>query len=182
VIKEVYKNIYSAKHSFKFNRDELYKAIVKEHKNYLLTSKPEDSLNFLLGDAYSNLIEDIYKALINSSQNIFGKLLMQDNNKKVGWAYVSNKNDFRTNIHHHLWTSTINGVYYLNVPTNDSGQIQFYDNAENVIYTHQPVTDEMIIFPNYLLHQPLKSNSDEYRIAINIEIKCNDVWKNNDSF
>ena len=58
---------------------------------------------------------------------------------------------------------------------------EFYDDMENVIYTHQPITDEMIIFPNYLLHQPLKSNSDEYRIAINIEIKCNDVWKNNDT-
>ena len=72
--------------------------------------------------------------------------------------------------HNHLNTSTINGVYYLNIPENDYVTIDFGLNGN--IYTRKVNNYDLIIFPNYLNHKPNRCYKDGYRISINMEITC----------
>ena len=177
---EVFPNIYSIKMPVNSNRHECYTAIVKDHKelvedNYYIKKQGN---SFILDYKYDELINYLYNYFVNKCKDLFGGLEFSYKNRSIGWAYVSNKNDYRSCIHNHINSATINSVYYLNIPSSESGAIKFYDDNYKVLYTHQPVNDELIIFPSYLLHEPQMSNTEEYRVAINLEITlCNNVWK-----
>jgi len=170
-------NIFSLQIPINFNRQEFYEAIVKDHKNLLNENYyiKTNNNSFFMDNKYDNFVKYLYSIFLNECENLFGKLELSCENKTGAWVYVSNKNEYRSRIHNHVKTSTINSVYYLNVPSNKSGGIGFY-NDNKIIHTHQPVNDELLIFPNYLEHQPLISMTEEYRIAINLEIICNNVW------
>jgi hypothetical protein len=176
---KIYPNIFSTKILIDFNRQEFYKALVTDHKNLLAQNyyKRTRNNNFFMDAKYNNLVKYLYNIFLNKCEDLFGKLELSCRNRKVAWALVTNKNEHRGNIHNHIKTSTINSVYYLNVPLNKSCGIGFYDDNNKAIYTHQPANDELIIFPNYLKHKTLVSNTEEYRIAINLEIICNNVWE-----
>jgi hypothetical protein len=88
------------------------------------------------------------------------------------WAYVSDKNNFKEVWHNHLNTSTINAVYYLNIPKNDNVTIDFELNGK--FFTYKINNYDLIIFPNYLNHKPNRCYKDGYRISINMEIICNE--------
>jgi len=174
---EIYPNIFLTKIPIDFNRQEFYEALVKDHKNLLSQNyyKRKESNNFFMDAKYNNLVKYLYNIFLDKCEALFGKLELSCRNRKVAWALVTNKNEHRGVIHNHIKTSTINSVYYLNVPSNKSGRLGFYKDNE-LIYAHQPANDELIIFPNYLQHQTLKSMTREYRIEINLEILCNNVW------
>jgi hypothetical protein len=174
---KIYPNIFSTKIPINFNRQEFYDSLVDDHKELSNQNFYIDfgANNFLLDNKYYNLTNYLYNIFLNKCEDLFGKLELSCRNKKVAFALVTNKNEHRGEIHNHIETSTINCVYYLNVPSNKSGSIGFY-NDNKIIYTHQPVNDELLIFPNYLQHQTLVSMTEEYRIAINLEIICNNVW------
>lgn len=77
--------------------------------------------------------------------------------------------------HNHTRSCIINGLYYLSIPDPNTGQLILYDGDEEIV--HQPVEDTMLIFPHYLDHSVLPSNTEKYRIAFNMEIWCaEDVW------
>jgi hypothetical protein len=175
---EIYPNIFSTKIPIDFNRQEFYDAIVKDHKNLLAKNyyKITTNNNFYMNDKYQSLVNYLYNIFLNKCKNLFGELELSIKNETNAWVLVTNKNEHRGQIHDHIKTSTINSVYYLNVPSNKSGGIGFYDDNNKAIYTHQPANDELIIFPNYLKHKTLVSMTEEYRIAINLEILCNNVW------
>jgi hypothetical protein len=175
---EIYPNIFSTKIPINFNRQEFYEALVKDHKNLLNHNYYQKTINnnFFMDSKYHSLINYLYNIFLDKSEDLFGKLELSCRNRKIAWALVTNKNEHRDGIHNHMKSSTINSVYYLNVPSNKCGAIEFYDDNNKAIYTHQPANDELIIFPNYLRHQPLISITEEYRIAINLEILCNNVW------
>jgi hypothetical protein len=177
---EIYPNIYSIKMPVNSNRQECYTAIVKDHKELLDNNYyiKRQSSSFILDYKYDDLVTYLYNYFVNKCKDLFGGLEFSYKNRSIGWAYVSNKNDYRSCIHNHINSATINSVYYLNIPSSESGAIKFYDDNYKVVYTHQPVNDELIIFPSYLLHEPQMSNTEEYRVAINLEITlCNNVWK-----
>jgi hypothetical protein len=76
-------------------------------------------------------------------------------------------------LHNHLNTSTINSVYYLNVPITASigqGSISFLLNGNK--FTYKPENGDLLIFPDYLDHQINFLDDEEYRVSINMEIKC----------
>jgi hypothetical protein len=61
----------------------------------------------------------------------------------------------------------------LNVPQTVSisnGSISFILNGET--FSYKPENGDLLIFPNYLNHKINFLDDEEYRISINMEIKC----------
>ncbi len=135
--------------------------------------------NFTLpNNELSYFSEYLYDEFYKICCVIFKNFKLSINNSLALHPYISNKYDFRGGIHNHTITSIINAVYYIKIPDKNSGEICFYDEEQNLIYTHYPKEDELIIFPNYLNHMPQRSNFEEYRIAINIEFNVSGNWEN----
>jgi hypothetical protein len=168
-------SIYSFTLDINYDKNKLYDEIIKDFKSEEIQSYLKQSNNFKLDKKY-NFINSIYEKFFQESTQLFGAIQLDSTNIKDGWAYINNKNFYKNGIHNHLNTSTINSVYYLNVPDTKTGSINFFDNEHNIIYTHHPKEKELIIFPNYMLHEPCQSMTDEYRIAVNLEIKCQNIW------
>lgn len=167
--------IYSFTLDITYDKNKLYDEIIEDFKSEEVRSFLVKSNNFKLDKKY-DFINTIYEKFLQKSTKLFGTIQLNPTNIKDGWAYINNKNFYKNGIHNHLNTSTINSVYYLNVPDAKTGSVNFFDNEHNVIYTHHPKEKELIIFPNYMLHEPCQSMTDEYRIAINLEIRCQNIW------
>ena len=153
-----------------------YDKIVFEHKQH---SYNVIDNNFLLDEKFQKLTDTLIKNFHKISEEeysiSFGKYKLLPENSNICWAYVTNKNEHRGGIHHHVKTSIINSVFYLNMPSNNSGGISFYDDTYKRCLTYQPKKYDLIIFPNYFLHRPERINTEEYRISINMEIICQSV-------
>ena len=123
----------------------------------------------------------LYSEFFSIAAEEFGPLELDPRSIRTCWGYVTNKDFYKGGIHHHLRSSTINGVYYLSVPSTETareGSISFYNDAHQEIYNIKPKAGDLVIFPNYLHHQPHQSRTEEYRIAVNMEIICKDIWRN----
>lgn len=99
------------------------------------------------------------------------------------WCLCTNKDNWKSYIHDHIETSTINAVYYLNVPQIDYkkvGCLKLFHN--NKWFSYLPSNNELLIFPNYLKHDTEYHKTDDFRISINMEILCNNKinWNLND--
>lgn len=151
---------------------EVYKQIVSDTAKYRLSSDMKIGW----------LEEKISKFFLEECERIFGKLTLSENYTPKCYSFVYNKNFSNIGfiIHNHVNTATINGAYYLNVPIVESantGRISFYDDNDSEIFSYQPQTFDFLIFPGNLKHKIHKIDSEEFRITINTEILCNDVWK-----
>jgi hypothetical protein len=139
--------------------------------------------NFPIKDS-SGVFHALYKDFFHIAVQQFGPLELHQKNLASCWGYVTNKFFYKGGIHNHLNTCVINAVYYLNVPeTTDTrqGSLSFYDNNFHEIYNIRPQVGDLIIFPFYLNHQPHQSFSLDYRISINMEIICQNIWDFSDS-
>ena len=120
----------------------------------------------------NKILSKIYQNFLEYSQNRFGKLdIIQEPEM---WALCTNKDNWKSVVHNHIETSTINAVYYLNIPQIDYksvGDIKLLH--ENKWYNYTPSENELIIFPNYLTHDTEYNKTDDFRVSINMEIKCN---------
>jgi len=158
------------------NKKYWYEKIVSKHKDSVY--EYGGGSNFLLTeefDLFSKILIDIFHQKTKEKYvDFFGNYKILPKNKNLCWAYVSNKNEYRGGIHNHIETSTINSVYYFNMPSKHSGGISFF-NENGKILTYQPKENDLLIFPNYLLHEPEKIDTEEYRISINMEIICRSV-------
>jgi hypothetical protein len=120
----------------------------------------------------NKILSKIYQNFLEYSQNRFGKLdIIQEPEM---WALCTNKDNWKSVIHNHINTSTINAVYYLNIPQIDYknvGDIKLLHNDK--WYNYMPSENELLIFPNYLTHDTEYNKTDDFRVSINMEIKCN---------
>ena len=120
----------------------------------------------------NKILSKIYQNFLEYSQNRFGKLdIIQEPEM---WALCTNKDNWKSVIHNHINTSTINAVYYLNIPQIDYknvGDIKLLHN--DIWYNYTPSENELLIFPNYLTHDTEYNKTDNFRVSINMEIKCN---------
>ena len=120
----------------------------------------------------NKILSKIYQNFLEYSQNRFGKLDIIKEPEM--WALCTNKDNWKSVVHNHIETSTINAVYYLNIPQIDYknvGDIKLLH--ENKWYNYMPSENELIIFPNYLTHDTEYNKTDDFRVSINMEIKCN---------
>lgn len=144
-------------------------AVVLENK---VRNHREIGGSFLIDEDYRGFFKSLYSKFFEFSKTLFGDFTTSDNNESC-WSYASNKFDHGPGLlHNHLSTSTINSVYYLNVPQTASisnGSISFVLNGNR--FTHKPENGDLLIFPNYLDHQINFLDDEEYRVSINMEIK-----------
>ena len=152
-------------------------------KNFFNISKhKEDLLNEILDQMKNDgrqvklksnkVLSKIYQNFLDYSQNRFGKLDIIKEPEM--WALCTNKDNWKSVVHNHIETSTINAVYYLNIPQlnyKNVGDIKLLYN--NKWYNYTPSENELIIFPNYLTHDTEFNKTDDFRVSINMEIKCN---------
>lgn len=126
---------------------------------------------FHINDVYGDF-KKLYQHFFNIVNNIFGPLTIAPRSKTWCWANVYNKNDFKTNMHHHKYTSSINAVYYLKVPLGLQGKeggLTFMKD-DNSLMTFLPDEGDLIIMPADVPHEPEYHPLEDYRIAINMEI------------
>lgn len=117
--------------------------------------------------------EKLYNYFFKTVESVFGPITVSPNNKFWCWANVYNKDNFKTNLHNHIRTSSINAIYYLKMPEdireNEAGLIvETVTSQELVLFL--PNENDLLIMPNYLYHEPQSHSSLDYRIAINMEI------------
>jgi Putative 2OG-Fe(II) oxygenase len=159
-------------------RQHLSALIVESHKRH----EYKHGNNFALQDAcFKPWCDMLYEAFLAEAHKKLGHFNVRSDSNATCWAYVSNRYHYRGGIHHHLTTSTVNGVYYLSVPPSDvgsanTGALQFFDDERQPNLGIQPCEGDLLIFPNYLLHEPQRIDCDSYRIALNMEIICDYEW------
>ena len=156
-------------------KDILYDYITGIHKQQLLTDPKykNEYYTFYLPRGVLEL-NTLYNLFVDKSEELFGNLTLSDNNHTHCSMHVSNLSLGQLR-HNHTKTCVINALYYFSIPDKNTGQLIFYDGDEEIV--HQPVEDTLLIFPNYLDHSVLPSNTERYRIAFNMEIFCEeDVW------
>lgn len=117
-------------------------------------------------------IEHCRNSLKRYAEYLWGEFdYLTDPRSEDGWAYVSNCDTYKgRNIHTHQDTCTVTGVYYLSVPDQHSGAIDFWNNHDQHLYTHQPVEGDFLVFPSTLRHSIQQNQSKQYRISINVEL------------
>jgi len=163
--------IYKTVLTIKNNTIDIQKDIIKEyHSLEHQQTRLKGSYNFKLSSKYNSLIVELSEKFIDQINKLYN--INFDNKKQLDvWAYVSNNSFYDAVIHNHKRTAKINGVYYLNVPESEGGELEFYDDYNNKIGEIKPNTNDLLIFDGSLNHKPIPSNSIEYRIALNMEIR-----------
>ena len=114
----------------------------------------------------------LYDAFLRACAVYFEPYTLHPESSRACWAYVQNRDRKSPFWHHHLATSTINGVYYLAVP-DPSCQIWFRDLDRIVEVT--PLEGHLYVFPRWLVHRPQPQASPEYRVSLNVEIITREV-------
>jgi hypothetical protein len=175
--------VLSIKDFYKVNDFEKEKLIEKildskvAHDNHSKLQGTQSNFEILYD--YNDHLKNLYQKFFNVSKSIFEPFEVSTKSVTTCWACVTNEDYYEFVPHNHIRTSTINSVYYLNIPKvnkNLSGPIKFQMNDEWHYY--QPENDEIIIFPNYLVHDATAHKSKEWRISVNMEIIC----KKNEDF
>ena len=165
--------IYKTSINLKEVSEEVKTCIINDyHTNEVQNKRINKQYNFKLDKKYSDLILSLSTIFLNEVNKQYSKDINLQTKLDI-WAYVSNKYYYDSVIHNHASTANINGVYYLNVPNAAGGELEFYNNKLNKISSIKPKTNDLLIFDGKLNHKPLPCDSDEYRIALNIEIKFN---------
>jgi hypothetical protein len=132
-----------------------------------------------VGNNYPIIEDDnfFYRSLYQKFYNLCEdrlKFTISKKNKKICWCYIDNIKKSVSNFHNHIDSSTINAVYYLNVPDNDSGHIEFLIGDKMLAY--QPKNFDLLIFPNYMIHRPTQNKKEEWRVSINMEILAEETF------
>jgi len=135
------------------------------------TANYHNGYTFHITDLHGDF-KELYRQFFNIATTVFGPLSLSPRHKQWCWANVYNKDSFRTNMHHHTNTSSINAVYYLkipnNIPTTEGGLSIISNNSNLVLFL--PEEGDLIIMPADTLHEPQYHSSLDFRIAINMEI------------
>lgn len=120
-----------------------------------------------------NITNKLYDKFLRKSRLIFGNFKLTQSNSNACWSLCTNRNYWQSVPHNHIKTSTINSVFYLKVPKINGkycGKILLYDDEKWNLY--QPEPYELLIMPNYLVHDTEYHDTEEFRISLNFEICC----------
>ena len=110
----------------------------------------------------------LYNTFFHIVTQLFGPFNLSIKQRNYCWANVYNKDTYRSNLHHHLRTSSVNAIFYLNIPTDNEGGLRLLFEEQELIY--MPDQLELLIMPSWMLHEPLPVTCEQNRIAINMEI------------
>ena len=162
-------NLISVRNFCQLNSEEMILVNSSLEKNYLKSpvsfGDTYEGYNFPIVEDETLFFSHLYETYKAISYKLFGNFHISPQNKTTCWCYRSNKDWSESNWHHHLYTSTINGVYYHQV---DGDGIFFERNGKEFHYI--PQQGELLIFPNDLHHRPDMTTSDTLRYSINMEL------------
>ena len=132
--------------------------------------------NYVPGQAISPIVktttdffDNLYDRFIQKCYEIFGDITVREDNNPTCWCYVGTHENYIRFYHDHTLTSTINGVFYYQV--NEGDGITFLERGREKVFN--PDENELLIFPNNLLHTPNRPVKLEYnrrRYAFNLEV------------
>tara|TARA_Y100000015_G_scaffold25453_1_gene24516 strand:- start:629 stop:1249 length:621 start_codon:yes stop_codon:yes gene_type:complete len=86
------------------------------------------------------------------------------------FAYVSKRDYYASQYHDHE-NCAVNAVYYPQINEGDS--ISFWKNSK--AHTYYPEQGELLIMPPNLLHKPDKPVSNNFRIALNLQLSKDQI-------
>jgi len=142
---------------------------VDDIKNDIIKTRYKQNFNF---EVFTEYKDKLYNIFIEESKKVLNEFTLKDENFRL-WCYYTDQSYHKGNTwHNHIKTSTINGVLYLKT-VKDTG-IEF-EHIGKTTYI-EPEDFDLLIFPDYLNHRPLTSNT-EPRISLNIELRCNETSK-----
>lgn len=140
-------------------------------ESQIATGNYHGGYTFVVKDNAFKDFSKLYNNFFNICLNMFGPFSLSKLYRPNCWANVYNKDSYRSNMHNHIRTSTINAVFYLKMPKEDGGISVIYNDQKFVFL---PDEFEMIIMPSWMPHEPMPHNSLQNRISINMEIACNE--------
>jgi hypothetical protein len=157
------------------NKNQIYKDIIEQHRIEKQTNLGyrQTHHNFKI-KGNEEYFTQLYDEFEYTCLRLFKNIKISPKNNRSCWAYVSNSQDHSGYdvIHNHCETSTINGVFYFNVPCQNSGSLSFFNKQKEEIFEYYPKENFIVIFPNHQYHSANISKSSEYRISINVELTC----------
>lgn len=172
---------------FDGDRKKLYDELVSQHLQFRYTPNTDplldSGLSFPAKDNANKDLARLYNRMLQKAYKYFPELVLSTENSTQCWVYCISKDDRRAapciTPHDHIKTSSINTVYYLcksDEGDERDGAIAFFEpqpnNMVREIGFYKPKQDEIILMPNWLMHSPLITQSKEYRVSINMEIKA----------
>jgi hypothetical protein len=161
-------------HPFIHEYDFPYHDEVLEHKNDILKQFKE-KIGIKHADRDTYTVDYVNEPLRKKIEQRFDKVVhdnysvdprMQDLSLNV---YVQNKEHSNSLWHDHVFSATINAVFYLNLPKVGGG-LQFIYQGEQL--TLQPKINKIYLFPYWLQHRPLPQEDNDYRICFNLQYMC----------
>ena len=134
---------------------------------------PASSSFPLLYDKYG-IIKELKENYIRLCDYLFGPFTISDTNL---CALMTNADYYAFNPHFHK-NSTICSVYYLQIPKRDEKYCgKFLVEWEGEWISYQPVPNELIVFPYWLVHDIEPHTSNDWRISINMDITTEENLK-----
>ena len=121
--------------------------------------------NFPLDKDETLFFSHIYENFKDLCYKLFGNFHISSHNQTTCWCCRSNIKESICEWHNHLYTSTINGVYYYQV---EGDGIFFKRQGKEFHYV--PQQGELLIFPNDLNHNTARTTSQNWRYSLNMEI------------
>ena len=138
---------------------------ILEH-NYKKNYNERMGFNYKI-DSNDKFFVNLYDQFLESCKSIFLDFELSPTNSRSCWCYRSKGDDYKPIFHNHATTSTINAVYYYQVEQGDS--ITFLTGDEQKLLVVSK--NDLLIFPNYMVHKPDKPVGKKRRYSINMEIK-----------
>ena len=157
----------------------IYNKLILQHK---WSHKYYDNGKYVFDISANNqkYLKPLFDIIIAEIKNTFPKAIIPEVYCKGSWAYVSNKDRNTLYFHHHLGDKVdqnLTTVFYLKKPVTqgDEGALAFKFGEEQ--YAYQPKEGEFVVFPASYMHSPLPIHTEEYRMAININIVTLNKYK-----
>jgi len=155
--------------------DLIDKYLTNEHLNVRQQHK---LFNFEIKYKYTELYNKICNVAINICKNEFIKF---ENYQPVDSlkTYISNKDNYDSWVHNHgLVYNSLTIVYYFSVPKANGGELVLYKQDQHTeISRYKPKEYDLLIFPSYVYHKPLKIDSNNFRISMNTTIEADYTYK-----
>jgi len=164
---------YKTKLNIKYDKKAIMDSIINDYfTEDVQRLRSTGNYNFVLDSKYKEFNELMYRTYEVILKKLLPNMVKSTRCADRVWAYVSNNKYNNPVIHNHKDTATFNAVYYLNIPNAKGGELEFYDNEQKPVFYFKPEEGDFIIFPGEVDHKPLPCDSEEFRIAINMEYIC----------
>ena len=145
-------------------------SVLEQNRKY---ANYNEGMNFPIIDTKDLFFANLYDQFFLKCKSIFGDFKLSLKNSRTCHCYLDRKRYYLPSVYHnHISTSTINGVYYLDVGEGDS--ISFIDDESDKEEVYYVSTGELLIFANHLVHKPNRPTHNGIRYSLNMEIKTDE--------